>query len=81
MATKKPTEMSDAELQKNAKALKGVLYALGVLNILLLVLVIANFAKKGMTPLLVVPLGLSPILILSANTLKSLNKEIAARKL
>lgn len=81
MATKKPTEMSDAELQKNASVLKAVLYALAALNILLLVLVIANFTKKGMTPLLVVPLGLSPILILSANTLKSLNKEIAARKL
>jgi len=81
MTTKKTTEMSDAELQKNAKLLKVSLYTLGILNILLIVLVLANITKKGITPLLVVPLGLLPVLITGAGSLKNIKKEIAARNL
>ncbi|MFT3827913.1 MAG: hypothetical protein QM731_28610 [Chitinophagaceae bacterium] len=81
MKSRKPADMSNEELLKNEKMLKGVTYSLCGLLILLLGLTIYLTIKKGFTALCVVPLGLSTIVILNFNTLKEIEKEKRSRNL
>lgn len=83
MATKKPTEMSDAELLKNARLIKVAIAALMAMCILLLVTGLFLTVKKGpgFTGLTVIPAAMAPILILNAKSLKEIKKEMAVRNL
>jgi hypothetical protein len=81
MAAKKPVEMSNEELLKSEKALKPLTYMLLVASAVLLVMGIVLTFKKGFNMLVVIPMALSPIMILNANSLKEIKKEKIARGL
>jgi len=79
MATKKLQEMSNEKLLEQKKSigfLTGVL--IGAL-VTLLAFTLYTSINQGFTPLLVVPLALSPIVFLNLTTLKAIKKEIQAR--
>ncbi|GGH61572.1 hypothetical protein GCM10011379_10690 [Filimonas zeae] len=75
--------MSDAELFKNAKLMKGAAIALTAMCMLLLIMGLFLIIKKGagFTGLIVIPAALTPIILLNTQSLKELKKEMAARNL
>lgn len=75
------SDLSTEELLKKQKTIKPLTITLiGTLILLLFVLSLFITFKKGFTALLVVPIALSPIVILNLNNLKSIQKEINSRK-
>jgi ABC-type polysaccharide transport system permease subunit len=78
MKKKNYSEMTLEELQKTKKTL---VFAAGVLSGMLIasLLITLLTLKEGMSPLLVIPLALSPILFMNYNLVKTINKELKAR--
>ncbi|MTH17380.1 hypothetical protein [Flavobacterium sp. LC2016-01] len=82
MAAKKPQEMSNEELLKNESILKTIIYLLLFFSIVLLALGIwITIVKKQFSALTVIPLSLGIIIMVNANTLKTLQKEKKSREL
>lgn len=83
MATKKPTEMSDAELLKNARLIKIAIASMMAICMLLLLTGLFLIVKKGsgFTGLTIIPAAMAPILILNARSLQEIKKEMAVRNL
>ncbi len=82
MAAKKPEEMSNEELLKNEIILKTVIYVLLVFAIILLAAGIwLTIVKKQFSALTAIPLSLGIIIMVNANTLKTLKKEKNSRGL
>ncbi|PUB34744.1 hypothetical protein C8J95_102412 [Elizabethkingia sp. YR214] len=74
------SDLSTEELLKKQKTIKPLTITLIGTLILLFVLSLFITFKKGFTALLVVPIALSPIVILNLNNLKNIQKEINSRK-
>ena len=68
------------ELQKNKKFIKTITIMLISALSLLLVLTIYITFIKGFTPLLIIPLALSPIVLLNLNSIRSIDKAIKLRE-
>ncbi len=68
------------ELQKNKKFIKTITIMLITALSLLLVLTIYITFIKGFTPLLIIPLALSPIVLLNLNSIRSIDKAIKLRE-
>ncbi|MDQ6471928.1 hypothetical protein RB619_14845 [Flavobacterium sp. LHD-80] len=82
MAAKKPEEMTNEELLKNEVLFKTIIYLLLFFAILLLALGIwLTIVKKQFSALTVIPLSLGIIVMVNANTLKTLQKEKKSRGL
>jgi hypothetical protein len=81
MKSKKLTELSLEELKKQQKTLKIVSGAfIGVLLALCMVLIYTYFKTKELTPLMIMPVALSPLAILNYLNIKKITKEINSRK-
>jgi formate/nitrite transporter FocA (FNT family) len=78
MKKKNYSGMTLDELQKTKKTL---VFATGVLAGMLIALLVITLLtlKEGMTPLLVIPLALSPIFFMNYNFVKTINKELKTR--
>ena len=68
------------ELQKNKKFIKTITIMLISALSLLLILTIYITIIKGFTPLLIIPLALSPIVLLNLNSIRSIDKAIKLRE-
>ncbi len=79
MATKNLQEMSNEKLLEQKKSIGFMVGMLIGALITLLALAVYITINKGFTPLLVIPLALSPIVFLNLTTLKAIKKEIQAR--
>ena len=79
MKNQKLIETNTVELKKSAKSIKtitGIL--LGMLIVLFLLSLYITFTK-GFTPLLIIPIGLLPIVIVNYNTINEIKKELKSR--
>ncbi|TDP01036.1 hypothetical protein [Flavobacterium sp. 245] len=82
MAAKKPEEMSNEELLKNEIIFKTVIYILLIFAVILLAAGIwLTIVKKQFSALTVIPISLGIIVMVNANTLKTLQKEKKSRGL
>ncbi|MNE83115.1 hypothetical protein D3C80_1799050 [compost metagenome] len=81
MASKKPNEMSNADLLKNEKMLKTITYMLIGALIALFVVGIILIANKGLNALLIIPITLIPVVLINFNSLKEIQKEIKTRNI
>lgn len=80
MKNNKLSNQTLEELQKNRKTIKVITTMLISALSVLLILCIYITLSKGFTPLLIVPLALSPIALLNLNSLRSIDKEIKTRE-
>jgi len=71
--------MSVAKLQQQAKTTKLVTGILAGMLAVLLVMAILLSIKKGFSPLVVVPFGLLPIVLINVTSLKQIKKELESR--
>jgi hypothetical protein len=81
MKNKDISQMTDQELLKNDKTLKGIVPALGALLLLLFCSSLFLSFKKGFSALTAVPIALLPILILCIRNQKETKQEILKRNL
>lgn len=80
MKEQKLTELNTEELKQNEKTLKIILIIfIGVLAFLI-ALIVYIIIKKGMTPLIAVPIALLPVLFVSYKKLRDIKSEIKSRK-
>jgi len=81
MKPKKITELSLEELKKQQKTLKIVSGAfIGVLFALCIVLIYTYFKTKELTPLMIMPIALSPLAIMNYLNSRKITREINTRK-
>lgn len=81
MADNKLAEISNEDLIKNEKKVKGLtLVFAGVLIVLFTVNILTSL-KKGFSAVTIIPIALLPILIININSWKELKKEIKRRNL
>ena len=81
MTEVKLEELSDEALLKREKMVSSVTYTLGGMLLLLLCLGIYLTFKKGFTPLIVVPIALSPIVLTNLGLIKKIKAERKLRGL
>lgn len=79
MAGKKLQEMSNEKLLAQKKSIEFLVGLLIGALIALLALAAYISINQGFTPLVIVPLALSPIVLINLNTLKAIKKEIQSR--
>ncbi len=81
MKSNKLTELSLEDLKKQQKVLKTVSGVfIGVLLALCIILIYTYFKTKQLTPLMVIPIALSPIIIVNYLNTRKITKEINSRK-
>jgi hypothetical protein len=81
MKGKKPAEMTNEELLKNKKTFSAVTYTLaGMLGVLFCMGIYLS-VTKGFSAISVVPIALTPIVVINIKAIKKINKEIKARNL
>ena len=81
MTEVKLEELSDEALLKREKMVSSVTYTLGGMLLLLLCMGIYLTFKKGFTPLIVVPIALSPIVLTNLGLIKKIKAERKLRSL
>lgn len=81
MTEVKLEELSDEALLKREKMVSSVTYTLGGMLLVLLCLGIYLTFKKGFTPLIVVPIALSPIVLTNLGVIKKIKAERKLRGL
>jgi hypothetical protein len=79
MAKQNLSELSTEDLIKKKKTLTFVTGILAGMLIVLLIITIFQTISEGFKPLIAVPFGLLPILILSYNQVSSMDKELKSR--
>ena len=80
MKNNKLSNQTLEELQKNRKTIKmTTMMLISALRVLLVLCIYITFVK-GFTPLLIIPLALSPIALLNLNSIRSIDKEIKSRE-
>ena len=72
-------DMSRESLLKQKKSIKFLTGLLAGALLMLFAITLYQTLTQGFTPLLIVPFGLLPILVLTANNLKLINQELANR--
>ena len=73
------TELKTANLRKTKKSLTTLTGLLAGALIVLFVMAVLSFIKKGFTALVIIPLALLPILILNFSQITAINKELKNR--
>jgi 1,4-dihydroxy-2-naphthoate octaprenyltransferase len=81
MKNEKLAELTDEQLIKSEKQIKGLVLVFAGVLIVLLVSIIFLASKKGFSGLTAVPLALIPILVINLNNWNELRKEKKARNL
>ncbi|MDH6252802.1 1,4-dihydroxy-2-naphthoate octaprenyltransferase [Chryseobacterium sp. H1D6B] len=81
MKNEKLAELTDEQLIKSEKQIKGLILVFTGVLIVLLVSIIFLTSKKGFSALTAVPMALIPILVINLNNWNELRKEKKARNL
>lgn len=79
MKAKKPSEMSIEELLKIQKTIQATIKILVLAAIVLLILIVSIFVKKGFLILILFPFLIAFIMIMHSNSLKEIEQEITTR--
>ena len=81
MKNKQLTEYTDEELISNEKKIKVLTIMLASSMIVLFFTFIVLAIKKGFNPIMIIPIGLLPLLIVNIMNLKNIKKEKERRGL
>jgi len=81
MKNKQLTEYTDEELISNEKKIKVLTIMLASSMIILFFTFIVLAIKKGFNPIMIIPIGLLPLLIVNITNLKNIKKEKERRGL
>lgn len=81
MKNKQLTEYTDEELISNEKKIKVLTIMLASSMIVLFCTFIVLVIKKGFNPIMIIPIGLLPLLIVNIMNLKNIKKEKERRGL
>jgi hypothetical protein len=79
MENKKLTELSNEELLKSEKKMKGIVPAFGGILLISFAATFFLIFQKGFSALIVTPIALLPVFVITLNNWKAMKKEIKAR--
>ena len=75
------SELSTEALQTQLKSIKVITGILAFTLVLLFILSIISFLRKGFSPTLIIPFALSPILVVNYKNIMNMKKELESRKM